>query len=249
MYNRQLIEIHNISIDDIPAVLMRPKFKEPPYDSIIFYHGWTSQKENQIFKMAIFCYLGYQVLIPDAYNHGERKDEFDKSLNEIESMMTVVLKSHEEFPKLYDFLSAHNAKSVSIAGHSMGAITCGLLFPSYPEILLAMPINGSFNLLRMEELQNMETEIIKDKKIREKIEKLDAINHLDKIKDRPLYMLNGALDQVVNPRSQREFYKAINKLYSDKKKIKYIEFEETAHVVSDKMLEEMSIFIEEYTEE
>lgn len=37
-----------------------------------FYHGWTSTKELQSLRGHILAAYGYDVIIPEAINHGER---------------------------------------------------------------------------------------------------------------------------------------------------------------------------------
>lgn len=39
---------------------------------VIFYHGWTSTKELQSLRGHILAAYGYDVIIPEAINHGER---------------------------------------------------------------------------------------------------------------------------------------------------------------------------------
>jgi len=62
-----------INIDGIPAILFRPKEEEGLLPTIIFYHGWSSNKEKQRLRGFILASLGYQVAIPDAIYHGERE--------------------------------------------------------------------------------------------------------------------------------------------------------------------------------
>lgn len=61
-----------IYIGEIPAIIFRPAETRNLYPTVIFYHGWSSSKENQRFRAFILSALGYQVVIPDAINHGER---------------------------------------------------------------------------------------------------------------------------------------------------------------------------------
>ena len=38
--------------------------------NLIFYHGWSSSAENQLFRANIFASFGYRVFLPDAIFHG-----------------------------------------------------------------------------------------------------------------------------------------------------------------------------------
>jgi fermentation-respiration switch protein FrsA (DUF1100 family) len=76
-WRRKRVEFNNIIekkeyIGEIPVIIMRPIENRETYPTVIFYHGWTSKKEYQRFRGYILATLGYQVVIPDAINHGER---------------------------------------------------------------------------------------------------------------------------------------------------------------------------------
>lgn len=62
-----------INIGEIPAILFRPRDKQENIPTIIFYHGWSSSKESQRIRGFILASVGFQVILPDAIYHGDRK--------------------------------------------------------------------------------------------------------------------------------------------------------------------------------
>ena len=72
----------------------------------------------------------------------------------------------------------------------------------------------------------------------DKINKLDPMNNLELLKNRPILILHGDSDSVVSIESQRIFYKKAELLYEDKQKIKFIEYPNLNQFVTTNMMEE-----------
>ncbi len=47
---------------------------------VIFYHGWTSTKELQSLRGHILAAYGYDVIIPEAINHGKEVSSITKKI-------------------------------------------------------------------------------------------------------------------------------------------------------------------------
>ena len=52
-----------VRIQEIPTIIFRPKEVKGPIPSIIFYHGWSSNKELQRLRGFILASAGYQVKV------------------------------------------------------------------------------------------------------------------------------------------------------------------------------------------
>jgi len=61
-----------VRIQEIPAIIFRPREVKERIPTVIFYHGWSSNKELQRIRGFILASAGYQAVIPDAVYHGER---------------------------------------------------------------------------------------------------------------------------------------------------------------------------------
>ncbi|MFA7412129.1 MAG: phospholipase, partial [Tissierellaceae bacterium] len=89
------IEDKRISIRGIPAILLRQRDSEAKLATVIFYHGWSSNKESQRIRGLILAAMGFQVLIPDAIYHGER-DSINHNTAAGQYFWEVIFKSMEE---------------------------------------------------------------------------------------------------------------------------------------------------------
>ena len=89
-------DIKKIKIGDVPAIIIEPR--EKTNKTIVFYHGWGSSKERQIFRGNIFASYGYRVILPEARYHGERNkinlDHEDKDM-EAKYILKVIMHNIE----------------------------------------------------------------------------------------------------------------------------------------------------------
>ena len=65
-----MIQEKEVGIKGIPGLVITSG--EKAKGVVLFYHGWSSQKEFQAVRGRILASYGYDVVIPDAVNHGCR---------------------------------------------------------------------------------------------------------------------------------------------------------------------------------
>ena len=65
-----MIQEKEVGIKGIPGLVITSG--EKAKGVVLFYHGWSSQKEFQSVRGRILASYGYDVVIPDAVNHGCR---------------------------------------------------------------------------------------------------------------------------------------------------------------------------------
>lgn len=249
LHSNFIIE-EKIHIDNIPAILLRPKEDNEKYPTIIFYHGWSSKKEYQRLRGLIFATVGFQVLIPDAIYHGER-NPIDYKKNPF-LFWDVVFRNIEESNILIDGLISNykaDPERISLIGHSMGGFSSAGIFTNNPLIKSVVILNGSFNWGHFNKFleSTLKLEVTdKLKEIAEKAKKLDPFNRLELLVDRPILMLHGQSDSLVPIDGQRTFYKEIEPLYQNKEKIKLMEYPNLNHYVTTNMIEESIIWFKKY---
>lgn len=240
-----------IDIKGIPAILFRPKDKDKEIPTVIFYHGWSSNKESQRIRGFLLAALGYQVVIPDAINHGERNplDNYEEE-NIIRHFWDTVLKNLEEGNIIIDeLISKYNTSidKIGVMGHSMGGITASGVFTHNPKLKTAVVLNGSCS---WQDLNNRFkenfTKEIKGDMSEEIINQLDPGNNLDLLIDRPILLQNGGSDIVVPPESQEGFYNKIVSLYKDKEKISFLKYKYLNHFVTTNMMEDSIAWLYKY---
>lgn len=229
-----------VKIQGIPAIIFRPKgVKEPP--SILFYHGWGSSKESQRMRGFILAAAGYQVVIPDAIYHGERKplDDYGKEAA-IEYFWDVIFANMEEYAILEkELVLKYNADSEKIAvmGNSMGGFTAAGIFTWNKNVKTLIAFNGSCSWETFN--KNINPDMTgKLEELSKKASEKDPLKHLSLLTDRPILMLHGDSDSLVPVQGQREFYEKISPLYRDKERIKLIEYPLLNHFVTTNMMEE-----------
>lgn len=232
-----------IYIGEIPAILFRPKNITGLYPTIIFYHGWSSKKEFQRMRGFILSSMGYQVIIPDAIYHGER-DPIDYNANDGKYFWDVIFNNLDESNYIIEELITKydvDPNRIGVIGNSMGGVTAAGVFTHNLNIKALVVLNGSCGWQNSNEIFKKILGIIMTenmKEIENKINEMDPINNLRLLKDRPILMLHGASDSIVDIESQRLFYKEILPLYQDEINIKLIEYPRLDHFVTTNMMEE-----------
>lgn len=251
------IEETKMYIDGIPVIRLRPNMEKEKFPTIIFYHGWSSSKDHQIMRGYILGNLGFQVLLPDSINHGERHpiDYMDPSSMK-DCFWPTVLKSIEESDKIINYaiesLDADKDK-IGVSGHSMGGFISSGVFTHNDKIKAGAILNGSCNWNYCNELiainmgESLDIPIEDElKEMKDKWMDLDPIDYLDRIKDRPLLLINGGSDGVVPMESQKGFYEAARKVYSDKSLINFIVYNRLGHFVTTNMMEDISRWFKKF---
>lgn len=253
MLDSNFIEQERHMVGEIPLIRLVPKHTEKPYKTIVFYHGWSSSKEVQLMRGMILASFGYQLILPDSINHGERGTvDYSAPEEVVKHFWPTVLKNIDEYGKIRDYAieNFHASKDgMGVSGNSMGGFTASGIFTYNPEVSTAVILNGSANwtganFIFKELVDGQLPDWLKEEE--KKINQIDPMNHLDKIVDRPLLMLHGEADSVVDIKSQREFYDTASALYSDKDKINLIEYTNLNHIVSTSMMEESVKWFKEF---
>lgn len=237
-------DIKEVMIGKVPAVIIEPK--EATNKTIVFYHGWGSDKERQIFRGNIFASYGYRVIIPEARHHGERNveklDHEDKDV-EGEYILKVIMHNIEEAPSIFNYIEENYPGSeIAVGGHSMGAITAGGLYAFKKDLKMAFIFNGINNwkeLVRgVNKLKGQDKIDERGFRINEFFLDMNPMDSPEAFKDRPLVLFNGRNDDVINPAGQESFVKEVEKVYEDKKLLNFKLFDMTYHQITTQMLEE-----------
>ena len=115
---------------------------------IIYYHGWQSQKELTLTQGRYLARAGFRVLLPDAFNHGERRNPMTDipSLTFWQSIHTNLF----EFGYLVNAMKKKGLveDQIGVGGVSMGGMTTAALLTHHPEIKAAACVMGTPKLDR-----------------------------------------------------------------------------------------------------
>lgn len=247
----EFIEEKKVYIGDIPAILLTPRGQVVKLPTIIFYHGWSSNKESQRLRGLIFATVGFQVLIPDAEFHGER-NPIEYTKENLKYLWDAIFNSLDEAKLLLDeIISKFNGDPdrISVIGHSMGGYTAAGVFTYNPSIRSLVVLNGSCAWKHSADFNIKELNIhLGDnyRDLEEKIVRLDPYNNLDLLKDRPILMLHGTDDRLSPIETQKHFLRKIRPLYKDKGMVDLIGYTYLNHFVTSNMLEDSIKWFKKY---
>ncbi|MDY0236301.1 MAG: alpha/beta fold hydrolase [Gudongella sp.] len=246
-----IIEI-NEYIGGIPVIIMRPIEKRESYPTVVFYHGWTSKKEYQRFRGYILASLGYQVVIPDALNHGERGEIDYYAKENAGRFWEVVLQNLAEFKDLStELIQKYNADKdrIAVTGHSMGGFSTAGIFAENKDIKTAVVVNGSFDWMASNEIFKR-TLGVNDapyfKELEKRVKEKTPADKISSLLERPLLILHGGADKVVDITPQKEFYEKLRLDYKENEGLKMVTYSNLGHFMSVNMVEEMSKWFHKY---
>ncbi len=249
------IDQEKIMIGGIPAIVLRPAKHFENYPTVVFYHGWSSKKEFQVFRGGILAELGYQVIIPDAIHHGERGTLEYGELENSGFFWEVVLNNLKEWKQIINYATEElkaDPDRIAVTGHSMGGFTAAGIFAENPDIRTCVVLNGSFNWLESNEefKRRLNVHMTKEfKKLEKEIQSKNPAGKIDSMMDRPILILHGEADSMVEITPQREIFEKLRNAYSKKENIKMTSYPKLDHFVTTNMLEEMcNWFSENLTE-
>lgn len=239
----------NITVGDVPCIRFYPSkssgFKAP-FATLLYYHGWSSQKENQTLIAHLFASLGFQVLVPDAIHHGERGkfNDYDKAF--CRNLFLTIMQNLAEFPLLLNHLTEQcgaDKNAVAVAGNSMGGFTAAGIFTHNSAVKTAIVFNGACdweNSVLYMEKKGKTQPLYRSAAVK----KANPAYNMEKIINRPLLLMHGTKDAFVPYAVQKQFYKKASALYKNPDKIVFIGVERMNHYISVQMLSHAASWLE-----
>lgn len=243
------VEMRKVKITGIPAFEFIPSSSVKK--GLIFYHGWSSRKENQIFRASTIASYGMRVLVPDAEFHGERGEidyEDEETLEKY--FFPILINSCRESAGLINYLEKQLGKQpfIGVMGHSMGGFIAGGVIASDDRINTMINVNGSCAWLKTRDIllenrdsaksstENLNIIELGDKQF--DLKRYDPYYNISKINQRPILMLHGEEDTSVPFAAQKYFYEKAREHYNMKEDIRLETYENLNHYFTTGMLEE-----------
>lgn len=198
------LTIRQRSLGKIPLLEVVPRSQRNQLlPLIVYYHGWQSAKELVLTQGRKLAEKGFRVLLPDAANHGDRRQDITRipSLTFWQSIHANLFE--------FGFIVNHFKKlgladeRIAVGGVSMGGFTTCALLTHHPEIKVAACVMGSPMPYQYGE------RIIKRAKeagrfyphdykaLLSWVPEYDLSLHVEKLNGRPLLFWHGTEDKIV----------------------------------------------------
>jgi len=239
-----MIGIYKEIIDStIPSLIVVEEKKEKEaLPTIVYIHGFTSAKEQNLPIAYMFAEKGYRVILPDCMYHGEREQDISAIKKQV-SFWEIVMQNVVELETIKAYLDNQNLildNRIGLAGTSMGGITTSAALTQYPWIQTAAILMGSprittFAKTLVESFKKMGNLPVTDEMIGQLYEQLeiyDLSKQPESLNQRPLLFWHGVDDAVVPFDHSYTFYDEALNDYHDKNNIRFIKEENRGHKVS-----------------
>lgn len=204
-----MINIHNKLVSGLPLLeIVKDHLSEDALPTVFFYHGWEGYKERVLEEAYILAEKDFRVLLPDIYNHGERK--MTKTQDPM-SFWELVGQSVKEFPRIVDFYVEENktiADRIGVAGLSMGGIISSAILTQFDWVKSVSILMGSPSpieltrwMLKNNQIDsNLDERVLNEDFVERKLKELVPISlnlQAEKIAGRSVYFWHGLDDDVV----------------------------------------------------
>jgi uncharacterized protein len=189
---------------EIPALVLRPRdHLEAPV--VLYQHGYTGRKENELGSLLGLTERGYRVVALDARLHGERRpadfvERFERDFGS--HFVQVVTETPVDVSTVLDELGVAEAGFIGI---SMGAFIAYQAMAREPRLTALVPFIGSpgWEPSVAERVQELE------RALRERCGPAPASGgYLP-----ALLIMNGEQDELVPPEGAQLLYQALRPLY------------------------------------
>lgn len=230
-----MINANYTMIQNIPVIEIYANGKEnEELPLVIFYHGWESRKERVLEYGYTLALLGFRVVLPEAWKHGERAQKADKEQDSLD-FWEVIVQNVKELPIVSEYYTSRNKvleNKIAVGGVSMGGISVSAMLTQYDWIHSAVvlmgspaPIDFSKWLLKNYKMEGIALyDILDQEEIEKNLTKLNTISldlQPEKIANRPVYFWHGTADPTVPSHLTENFiHKIQGEPYSE-----YVEFD------------------------
>lgn len=243
MKEYSLIDSSEVILNGVPCIYIKPNFINGDLPTVLLYHGWSSNKENFKFIGTVLAQNGFQVIVPDAVDHGVRASlDYENILIMKENFWRVVFETVNESKGLIDEavkVLGINENKIAVMGSSMGGFICSGIFTRNKNVKCIINMNGAsawenseYHFRRLHNL-NFATE-----EQMAYIKENDPLRFKGTFNPRGILLLHGDSDTQVSIETQRYFYNEVKGTYMDSNNLQLIESPGLDHYKTVRMLEE-----------
>ncbi len=199
-----MIREKHLFIDGIPCLQI--SCGDMPKGVVLFYHGWSSAKEYQSVRGHLLAAYGYDVLIPDAVNHGERGTVDYEDKRSYAAFWQTIFQNIREVPELLQHIRTWRPHvPLAVMGHSMGAFTALGVMTHYDVFRTAVSMNGSGWWEESDRRFRASLHLEAPRHARVlamQFAAMDPYGYISRLAGRSILSLNGGADDVVDANAQ-----------------------------------------------
>ncbi|WP_080874993.1 alpha/beta fold hydrolase [Oceanobacillus timonensis] len=238
-----MIGIYQEPIKGIPCLhVVDQKYEGKARPAVIYFHGFTSAKEQNLPIAYMLAEKGFRVFLPDSLHHGERNGGLSDEKRQL-AFFEIVLKNISELEIFHQYLLDHTLLkegAFGVAGTSMGGITTSAALVKYPWVNAAAVMMGTpklemyaKQLLHYVEKNGQSPFTRADLDLLfEKLADIDLSTHMESLKERPLMFWHGENDKVVPFEQSYTFYQTVQSFYKKEENLQFIGEKGREHKVS-----------------
>ncbi|MEQ7177913.1 alpha/beta fold hydrolase [Enterococcus thailandicus] len=236
------------NVKAIPVLeVVLEELKQTKIPVVIYYHGWQTSKELVLTQGRKIAQYGIRVILPDAMNHGERK----QPVSSIPSytFWNSIYGNLFEFDTLIEHLDKRGLlhEKVAVGGVSMGGMTTCALLSQHPKLIAGACLMGSpAPLAYGQGIQARAKEfgfrLPKDYfELISWVERYDLSLSPERLAGRPLFFWHGKEDEKIPFKQTADFVKA-NQWTKAGRQIIFHPSEKEGHLVEIPLMEEAAEF-------
>jgi predicted esterase len=248
------IMIEDRKINGIPVLEVYDFNDAAPKPVVLILHGMGGCKESTLREAYRLVKEGFFVNVFDAYSHGEWQEgtaRHSTKMERILDMPNIVQNTIEMIDSLIENYRHNNradGERVGLLGRSMG----GMITYAYitgersPSVKAAVPLVATPAWVKLYHVDPGAFKETFDEEQLHWYEQHEPYCKLDRLRDFPLLMLNGARDPKMPIADVRDSFLEIQKRYRDKERVRLIEYEEVGHEVTSVMITEAIEWFKKY---
>jgi dienelactone hydrolase len=251
------VVVRERKISDIALIEAYGNDGKPRKPMVIIYHGYTANREQLIIHAYRLAKEGFVVVLPDAYNHGDRRIE-----GTVCDLFEAIEKSTQDINVIIDSYAENNLvdiERVGLTGYSMGGcITYNYLIQKDRRISAAVPIiatpdwvalistNSGKEILKSTNVKNDEDL----ERLKGEIGKIQPMEKYQLMSGIPIKILNGEIDAIIPVEGVKKLHELLEPEYEDKEDISIKIYPGVGHAITPDMIDDTNAwFIKHLKEE
>ena len=209
-----MLAIYREELAGIPSFILRDtRVAEGPV--VIHYHGWTGDKgslENPDQSLVQLASVGFCVVAPDCYEHGERRSDawFRAQFNGWAFVCEAMDRTRAEGKALFEAVMAlpySSASNPQVCGSSMGGLIAQMVFAENSSLVSMVSIVGRSSFFQADEwCRQAQRGTWCDDWCAE----YGTQSHPERFADRPVLFIDGGLDTDCPASTNAETVRLIN---------------------------------------